>query len=275
MWSLNHFLSLLFDSLLGPFEAWPPFWLLVFVALPTGILMLLIFRCTSNQAAIRETKDRIKAHLLEIRLFRDDLSALLSAQKNLLRYNFKYFGYAVKPMLIMVIPVAILILQLNGWFAYRPVNIGESFILKVKFGNPSKVPFPEIALKADGGLSVETAPIRILSEREWNWRLRAIAPGEHTITVKADQQTFHKRINVANERLARITPVVSKSGVFDIILNSTEVPLIDTSPISRIEIDYPARSIQVFGWQTHWLVVFFIFSILFGFAFKGVLGVEL
>ncbi len=47
----------------------------VFISLLTGLFMLLVFKLTSNQAGLQRTKDRIKAHLLEFRLFKDSIGA--------------------------------------------------------------------------------------------------------------------------------------------------------------------------------------------------------
>ena len=55
------------------------------VSLLTALLMLFVFQLTSNQAGIRRAKDRIKAHLLELRLFKDNMRVTLWAQGGILR----------------------------------------------------------------------------------------------------------------------------------------------------------------------------------------------
>src|SRR5919108_4002002 len=117
----NLYLSRFFDLLLNPFQYLDPLWPLLIFSFVTGIIMLVIYRYTSNQKGIKETKDRIKAYLLEIRLFKDDLGILLSAQKNILRHNLTYMKHAVKPMLFMIIPVLLILIQLEGWFGRKPL----------------------------------------------------------------------------------------------------------------------------------------------------------
>lgn len=46
----------------------------------TGVFLLLVFKYTSNQRAIGKVKDCIKADMLSIKLFKDSLSVVLSAQ---------------------------------------------------------------------------------------------------------------------------------------------------------------------------------------------------
>lgn len=275
MWYFNLYLSRFFDLLFIPFQSLNPIWSLSFFSLLTGIVMLFIFRYTSDQKGIRETKDRIKAHLLEVRLFKDDLRIQLSAQKEILLHNLTYMKLALKPMLFMVIPVVIILIQLDGWFGYRPLKPGESAIVSVRLSENSMDALSKVSVESsDGGVLVETPPLRIPEEREVSWRVRAEEPGEHSLTFNVSGSAFQKKVVVSNGRLDRVSRVVG-SGLWDTFLNPGE-ELIGKNPLmKRIEVDYPSRSIEVFGWRVHWLILFFVLSIVFGFAFKGFFKVEI
>ena len=54
--------------------------------------MLLVFKKTSNQAKLEAVKRQIHACLFEIRMFSDDLPAILRAQREILRHNLRYIG---------------------------------------------------------------------------------------------------------------------------------------------------------------------------------------
>jgi hypothetical protein len=252
-----------------------PFWYLFVFSFLTGMLMLLIFRYTSNQKKIKETKDKIKAHLLEIRIFNDDLGVLLSAQKNLLFYNAKYLMHALRPLLFMMVPILIILIQLQGWFGYRPLAIGESTLLKVKVTDEGKKVLSDFAVEVDKGIVIETPPLRNPEEAEVDWRILAKELGEHTIIIKAKDYAFQKKMVVSGERFTRVSPNVVASNPLEIILNPGEKPIPKNPLIKRIEVGYPSRLIEIFGWKTHWLVLFFVFSIISGFTLKGVFGVEL
>jgi hypothetical protein len=45
--------------------------------------------------------------------------------------------------------------------------------------------------------------------------------------------------------------------------------------VESIEIKYKSLDLKLFGWSVNWLVFFFLLSILSGFAFRRVLGVEI
>ena len=46
-------------------------------------------------------------------------------------------------------------------------------------------------------------------------------------------------------------------------------------PLESIKINYPKRDLSLFGWNIHWMILFFVFCMVFAFALKGVVGVEI
>ena len=52
-------------------------------------------------------------------------------------------------------------------------------------------------------------------------------------------------------------------------------PPISSGAIESVVIGYPPLDLSLFGWSVNWLVLFFILSLVSGFAFRGVLGVEI
>jgi uncharacterized membrane protein (DUF106 family) len=275
MWYLNSFLNSFFDLLLISFQSLNPFWSVCIFSFLTGFFMLLIFRYTSNQEGIGQVKDRIKAHLFEFRLYKDDFGILLSAQKNILLYTVKYMKHLVKPVLFMILPVAIILIQLEGWFGYIPLKLGESTVVSVKIAREGAELLSNISIRAEKGLTVETPPLRIPLEREVAWRVRADELGEHKLIFNAAGHTLQKRVIVNDGRLARVSPRVVDSSLWASFLNPGEGPIAEVSFIKRIEVDYRPRPIEIFGWEIHWLLAFFILSIVFGYAFKGFLKVEI
>ena len=52
-------------------------------------------------------------------------------------------------------------------------------------------------------------------------------------------------------------------------------PPIDSTRVESIEVRYAPLKLEFLGLNLHWLAVFFIASIAFGFLFRGPLGVEI
>ncbi len=100
------------------------------VSLLTALLMLEVYKLTSNQAAIRRAKDRIKAHLYEMRLYKDNMRVTLAAQGAILKANLAYMGANLKPLAVMIVPLVLILAQLSLWFDRAPLRPGEEALVK-------------------------------------------------------------------------------------------------------------------------------------------------
>jgi uncharacterized membrane protein (DUF106 family) len=276
MWDIVSTIDKTFDFALLPFQSLNPFWPLLFFSLLLGVFMLIVFRRTSDQKQIKEIKDRIKAHVFELSIFKDDVRILLSALKNVVLYNMKYMRHFVRPMLFMAIPLVFVLVQLEGWFGYRPLKPGESTIVSVKTSEGREEEMAKAVLEAEKGLTVETPPLRIPGE-EVDWRVRADEPGEHTLTLTIGEQVVQKKVIVSSDgSLARVSPgAATASLVWGAFLNSKQESPLVTAAAQFIEVEYPSRAIKVLGWELHWLLMFFVLSTVFTFALKGFFRVEI
>jgi len=272
MIAINSIMTSIFDALLRPFAALSPWSGIAVVALLTGVVMLVVYRYTSNQRAIRRAKDRIRAHLLEVRLYRDDMRVLLRAQKDILLANLVYLAHSLRPLAVMIIPVVLILIQLNAHYGYRPLRPGDAAILAAQFA-PGDVTAAAPRLIVPRGLTVEALPLHIPSLREVDWRIRAQSRGRYVVSVVTGGQRLNKQV-VVSDRRARVSPARVGSGLWAIAMNPGERPLPQGSAIRSIAVQYEPAPLPFFRWNLHWLVGFFILSIAFGLALKGVFRVE-
>ena len=275
MVTFDSILSSLLDLLLGPFRGLHPFWALLILSVMVGAVLLVVFRYTSNQRGIQETKNRIKAHLLEIRLFKDDLRVLLSAQGSILKYNLRYMAYGLKPLLVIILPVALLLIQLEGWFGFRPLKPGEAALFSVFLSSEGQGDLASVELEADDGVAIESPSLRIPATGEVDWGIRAEIPGEHHLLVKLKGTEISKSVTVSAGEMVRVSPVKPSSNFWCVALYPGESPIPKDSQVRQINLDYPSRSIDILGWKLHWLLVFFVLSTLTGFLLKGLFKVEI
>lgn len=285
---LNAALRAVFDVALRPFAALPPIVPVTVVALVSGIFALLVYRWTSNQTAIAAVKRRLFGHLLEVRLFNDDLRAVLAAQLRLLRENLTYLRLNLVPLLWMIVPFMLLIAQLQFHYGYEGLEVGERTLLVVDLaaadpavaGGEEAAPRPPIEVEAPPGVAVETAGVWVPSLRQVVWRLRADEPGRHELVVRADGGAFTKSLFVAEPeggaRWVRRSPTRRKAATLDQLLYPAEPSLPRGGPIERIDVQYATASISFFGlFDVHWLIAFFILSLAFAFALRNRFGVTL
>jgi uncharacterized membrane protein (DUF106 family) len=270
---VNSALGWLVGTLLRPFQSLPPVVGLGVVSLVVGVAMLLVFRKTSNQAAIADVKRKIQAGIFEIRLFNDDLRAMFRAQGDILRHNLSYLRLSFAPMLWMIVPLVLLIAQLQFYYGYDGLEPGKPALVKVTLTETAvRAPSPAIELSAPPGLRVETPLVWIPSEREAAWRVSADQPGDYQLSITLDGRTVTKDVNVSS-RVGWRAPERLESGFVNQLLYPAEAPIESDVPIEAIRITYPEREVSVLGWHTHWMIAFFVLSIVFAFALRKRFGV--
>jgi len=272
---INLGLGRLVGAALSPFRSLPPIVGLSVVSLVAAIGMLLVFRATSNQQAIADVKRRILAGIFEIRLFNDDLRAMFSAQFDILRHNLTYLRLSLAPMVWMLVPLVLLIAQLQFYYGYDGLRPGEAAIVKVRLregAGPSSGTAPAIALEAPSGLRVETPLLWIPSEREAAWRIGTQKPGDYQLTVLLDGRSVTKQVRVSAQVGWR-TPERLEAGFLNEVLHPAEPPLEADVPIEAIMVAYPEREVSLLGYPVHWMIAFFVLSLVFAFALKSRFGV--
>jgi hypothetical protein len=277
---LNAALGAAVDLLLLPFERLPALAGLAVVSLLTAIGMLIVFKKTSRQDRLEAVKRRIHAALFEMRLFADDLPALFRAQGEILLCNLSYLRLSLVPLLWMIVPITLLLAQLQMHYGYAGLEPGRPVIVKVKLGATAPVggadgeagAKPPASLEAPDGVRVETPALWIPSLRELDWRIAADRPGDYDLTIRLAQDEVTKAVRVSSG-LGRRSPVRVERGLVGQLLYPSEPPIPDGVPIESIEVGYPGRSVSLFGWGLPWLVVFFVLTMVFALALRKRFGV--
>src|SRR5437899_7132188 len=102
---VNH----MFDILVWPFRSLHPFYSLTVFSLLTTVFTLIVFRYASDQPAMRRVKDRLQAHVLEVRLFPDQLPVVLWAYSRLLAGVLIYLRHSLKPLALLILPLLLIL----------------------------------------------------------------------------------------------------------------------------------------------------------------------
>ncbi len=245
---------------------------LIVVSFLTGLAAVLVFGYVSNQESLRRIKNRIQAHLLELRLFPDQLGVVLKAYGRVLRWTVAYLTYNLKPLAILMLPLVIIMVQLDLRLGSRPFRAHESFILTAKLAEPGALDSGSLQLPK--GLTLTAPPVNIPALQEVDWRIRADEYGVFTPSVVVGGKSFAKQVVVSKE----ITPLASergREGIMEWFMNPVEPPLPRSGPLRSLEINYAARSLDLGYFTTNWLVVFLVVSLVSGFILKMVLGIEI
>jgi uncharacterized membrane protein (DUF106 family) len=269
MSAVNAALRLVFDLLLAPFAAWPPMVSLVLVSLLVSILMLVVFKRTSNQPALAAVKRKIHAGLFEIRLFNDDLRAILRAQGEILRHNLTYLRLSLWPMVFILPPLVLVIAQLQFHYGYEGLRAGRPALLQVDLAPDAGAGArPAAALDLPAGLRAQTEAVWIPAESQLLWRLVAEQEGDYELGLNVAGAHLTKTVRVT-PLTVRLSPVRVATGFLSQLLYPAEAPLPPGNPVRAVHLSYPEREVSVLGYRMHWMIPFFALSIAFAFALRG------
>src|SRR6266566_4155024 len=128
-------------------ESHAPLVLVFLLSIIIGLLMVVVFRYTSNQKAIRIAKDHLKAHLLAVRLFQDQLQVVLISYWRILRSTGSYLRLAFMPLLYVSVP-------------------------------------DQASLRLPAGLSLTAPAVHVPAQNEIIWRVLAATEGRRDLEIE-------------------------------------------------------------------------------------------
>ncbi len=294
-------------AILGPLPVWTGLSIISAVA---GVVMLAAFGYTSNQTAIGRAKDDIKANLLALKLYKDQLHVTWTAQGRLLWAILRLQRYMLIPVLVLALPMLLGLAQMGVRYQWRPLRVGEVTLIKLKLDDDrtnTVAPYAlrstttdnrqstidnrqstHVTLDPNPGIVVEVGPVP--AEREFAWRIRGDRPGRHTLTFRISvgptgdspdaRPTFQpvadtvveKELVVGDtfERVSAERPGVHWTAQ---LFHPVERSLPADSPVEFIEILYPGRGSWIYG-ANYWVLFFFVISMVFALVFKPVFKVR-
>lgn len=239
----------------------------------TGIILLFVFKHTSNQKAISKVRDSIKANTLALKLFKDSISVTLKSQGQVFKGAILLLIFALVPMLVMIVPVSLLLSQLGLWYQAKPLMSGQEALVTVQLSGKTDSPWPNVNLQPSSAADVTVGPVRVFSKRQVYWKIKAKENGLHNLIFNANEQQVKKQLALG-QGFMRISLLRPSWNWGSILLHPMEKPLKSDSIIQSISIDYPDRPSKTSG-TGWWLIYFFIASMVFALIFKPILKVKI
>lgn len=295
--AVNSALSGLFDLVLAPFELIGNRTALVIVSGVFGVLALLAFKYISWQRGIKTAKDKIKAHMIEIRLYQDDLVVVGQAVGKVLWRNLQYVALNFGPFIPLAFPFFLVAAQFVVRYAYDPVPVmpaGEALLagrgtlveVELKGAHLAEVAGLEVHLPA--GLVPVSPLVRAPGAGRAFQEVIAVAAGQHEIVFElpdgAGGVTRETKLFAAGEAARRMQPRRVEAGSWYKLNDPDACSLLwpaepgfsADSPFHSIAIAYPYRDL---GWMPSGeigiLIVLVLASMLFGFLALKPLGVQI
>ena len=200
--AFNSLINLLLRLYFGAFAWAPPVLGLTIFSAAAGVVLLWVFQKTSNQTRIRATKRLVQAHLLELRVFRDEPGVMWRAQKSLFVVNLRYAGLMLVPALWMGLPLAILLVHLDAFYGRSPMVVGADSILTMRMRSPVDAAAAAPALVTPAGVKAETPAVRVLAEQQVSWRIRSQAAVSDDLQITVNGDRITKRIEAGGSPLS-------------------------------------------------------------------------
>ena len=260
------------SALLGSVGVNLPAAAVVGISLVVGLAMVVVFRYASDQKAIHLAKDHLKAHLLALRLFQDQIPVVLRAYGRIVLGTGHYLRLACQPLLFVIVPLTFLMVQLDRYLGSMPLEAGRPFLVVVQVDHPEGL--NEVSLQLPHGLATTAPAAHVPSESRVVWRAVAETFGEYSVHVQAPDQAFSKQV-VVGAGLSRLSSVRLRGKFWERMLVSGEPALPDHGPIASIAVQYPDRNIAFAGFEWNWVWLFLVLSLAAGFLFKSMLGIEI
>jgi len=271
---VTRIMTTLGDAAFAALSVVSPAWALVIISAITGVAMLLIWRYTSNQKAIADVRNKISANLLATRLFKDNLSVTFRAQRQIIWQSIRLLGYSFRPMMIMLAPFVLVMVQFGLRYEHRPAAAGEVVrVTAVIRPQADLSDLDQSLVLPDGVLADPNDPCRVAPLRTLDWRLTPTQPGEYVLLFQDGQRTIEMPLITGGD-LPRVS-VVRGGGFWDRLLYSAEPSIPAASRFEQIRIGYPNRSTPMIGLDMHWLITLLVLSIVFALIFKPILKVHI
>ncbi len=274
---LNATLRAVFDTLLGPLASLPA-WVGIFLwSIPVSIFALWIFKRTSNQDRITAVKAKIHACLFEIRLFNDDIRAIFRAQWEIIGHVVHYQLLALKPMIWILPPLVLIMVQLHAFYGFRGLDAGESAIVTATM-KADDTARPDVQLQVPEGVILETPGVWAPDLHQMAWRIKAERAGDFQLDLEHQGTTQSKNLRVTRSAV-RLSPERPSRSFLAQLEWPSEPPLPPDSSLATITLGYPEARVAFLGLEMEsqwaWMILFFVLTMVIGLALKSPMGVEI
>lgn len=269
---VNAILTAIFDTLYAVLGVLPAWLSLTVLSAVVGVLALVVVRYCSNQKAIGRVKDDIKANMLALKLFKDELRVVFRAQGRLLVSALRMQYHMLPPLLVMIAPFVLVAAQMGLRYQWRPLRPDETANLTVSLRDDAPPGAYNITVEAPKAVHVDSRVRARADRHKVEWYVRGTEPGVYTLRFNGQGQPVTKRLTVGDTQ-DRVSPKRPGPGFLDRLLYPAEAPFGAHSVIQSISINYPQRE-SWFSGADWWVVWFLVLSIVAALILKPVLGVK-
>lgn len=247
---------------------------IIFISVLTGIALMFLFKKTTDQAGIKAARNRFKAHILEMRIYQDDLGLIFRALFAALWTNVSYLRVIWKAVVVLILLGGVVWVQLDERFGRTHLETGDATMLTVTLKQGLDPHSLNVTLEVPPGVELNSPPVRVGSERSVNWRLRAVAEGEHQLVIKVMDRQYDLPVYAAAST-GLIGYTRTAGSTMDQLVHPGLPRMGRELPIHSVRLEYPSSAYSLFGWKTSWWLIFLIFISLGALIPKFIFRIEI
>lgn len=285
--AINRMVTAVFDVILAPLEAMGSEISIILVSGLCGILGLIAFKYISYQKGIKATKDKIKAHMIEIRLYQDDLVTVGKAICKVLARNCQYIALNFGPFIPLLVPFVFVLAQLVVRYGFEPVPLtepgqqvlaGQGTMVRVDFSEGESAALSGLEVRLPEGVEAISPLVPVAAKNAAFQEIIATEAGVHELTfVLPDGSEVIKSFIAGDATEVRWMQPERVRSWMTSILWPVEETVASGSAISKVSFPYPENDL---GWLPFTgpfgvLLDFFIISVIFGVAILKPLGIQI
>ena len=283
---INSLVTKVFDLVLAPLELMGKEISLILISGIFGILALIAFKHISYQKGIKAAKDKIKAHLIAIRLYQNDLVTVTKSIGKILARNFQYILLNFGPFIPLAIPFVFVLAQLVVRYAFVPVPLtpdptalvaGQGTTIQIELAEGRERDVASLVVEYPDGLTPISPLVRVPSEGRAFQEVVATASGEYDITFRLGQGAEATKRLIAGDADVRWMQPERVKSAFLAALWPVEHTFAADTGFEHIHFKYPESDL---GWLPGSglggvLIWFLVASMAFGVAVLKPLGIQI
>jgi hypothetical protein len=286
--ALNSLVTKIFDWILIPLEWMGHEVALIVISGVFGVLALVVFKHISSQKGIKRAKDKIKGHMIAIRIYQDDLVVVFQSVLRVLTRNLQYVSLNFGPFIPLAIPFVLVAAQMVVRYGFDPIPVvaaeevtgmlpGKGTELRIEFTPDEKAKASDLTVVLPDGLLGASPLVRNATRGVAFQEIVATRAGVYEIELRFSDGTSYTKAIVAGDEPTPLMQPERVSDFFSAWLWPAEDLFPSDSPIARVQFVYPESDL---GWLPMSgpfgvLVMFVVSSMVFAFAAIKPLGVQI
>jgi uncharacterized membrane protein (DUF106 family) len=241
----------LLDPIFNPLLALGPFWALFIMSFIIALVIVVIYKYTTDQNLMKQLKGELKEIQAEMKTLKNEPEKAMAVQKRAMQTNMKYMMQSFRSTLFTFIPIILIFGWMNGHLAFVPIGAGEEFSVSAFFdkgieGDASVIVPDKIEVIGDVEKTITNGRV--------DWRLKG-SEGAYTVGVKYRERSYVKELLIDSQDYEKVEKRY-KGDVKLIKINNE-----------------PLKVLNLFGWKLGWLWSYIIFSIVFSMILRKLLKV--